>query len=236
LQITEHFRELIKSGQLKEGDRLPSARQLVEQWHVAIATAARVLSTLRAEGLVRTIPGGGGGTVVAVQGIAYAPQDRVVAARRWGRIYPPGEHARIVAAELTVAPQHVADALGAEPGSPVIRRHRITLNGDTPVSASTSWFAGELAESAPLLLVAERLRQGTPRYIEEMTGRRAARGRDQFTTTLSNASIAADLAIDEGVPVLIGRNWFQDAEGGVVEFGEYVAVPNRWQTYEYELD
>src|SRR4051794_33679325 len=63
LQITQHYRDQIKRGQLKDGDRLPSARQLVEQWKVAHATAAKVLSTLRAEGLVTTTTGGAGGTV-----------------------------------------------------------------------------------------------------------------------------------------------------------------------------
>src|SRR6266581_4276370 len=84
LQITQHFRDQIKSGQLKDGDRLPSARQLVEQWHVAHATAAKVLSTLRAEGLVTTTPGGAGGTVVSVQDmreVGYARRSRMLAVR-----------------------------------------------------------------------------------------------------------------------------------------------------------
>jgi DNA-binding transcriptional regulator YhcF (GntR family)/uncharacterized LabA/DUF88 family protein len=74
LQIVAHYRDLIRAGQLRPGDKLPSTRQLVEQWHVAHATAAKVGSTLRAEGLVVTMSGGGGGTVVASPEEAGKPQ------------------------------------------------------------------------------------------------------------------------------------------------------------------
>lgn len=236
LQITQHYRDLIQSGELRDGDRLPSARQLVEQWGVAHATAAKVLATLRAEGLVKTTSGGAGGTVVSVQDVGQSPRDRVLAVRRWGRIYPPGEHARIVSAELVGAPEHVAAALGVEHGSAVIRRRRVTFREETPVSASTSWYAGELAEVAPGLLIIERLKQGTPGYIEQQTGRVARLGRDQFTAALADAAVSADLGVPEGSPVLVGRNWFRDADGEVLEYGEYVSTPERWQTYEYELE
>lgn len=235
LQITEHYRNLIRRGELQDGDRIPSTRQLVEQWGVAHATAARVLSTLRAEGLVTTTPGGGGGTIVNVQDLGYAPRDRMLAVRQWGRIYPPGEHARIVSAELVDAPEHVAEAVGIDPGSPVIRRHRVTYRDQTPVSASTSWFVGALAEVAPDLLRTERIKPGTPGYIEQQTGRKIRFGCDQSTAALADREMAADLEIPEGTPVLIGRNWVRDGNGDVIEFGQYVSIPERWQTYEYEL-
>ncbi|MGI5213813.1 GntR family transcriptional regulator [Plantactinospora sp. CA-290183] len=235
LQICQHYRDLIRSGELRDGSRLPSARQLVAQWHVAHATAAKVLATLRAEGLVTTTSGGAGGTLVSVRDVGQSPRDRVLSVRRWGRIYPPGEHARIVAAELVDAPEHIAAALGIESGSLVVRRHRVTYRDETPVSASTSWYAGELAELAPGLLSTDRLKQGTPGYIEQQTGRVARQGRDQFTAALADAAIAADLRVAEHSPVLIGRNWYRDADGEVLEYGEYVSTPERWQTYEYEL-
>lgn len=66
-QITRHYRDLIGSGELRPGDRLPPVRQLVARWGVAHATAAKVVAILRAEGLVTTTPGGGGGTTVNPQ-------------------------------------------------------------------------------------------------------------------------------------------------------------------------
>jgi DNA-binding GntR family transcriptional regulator len=237
VQIVEHYRALITTGQLKDGDRLPSTRQIVEQWKIAHATAAKALATLRSEGLVRTVQGGAGGTIVSVQGVGFAPRDRMLSVRRWGRIYPPGEHARIVAAELVdPAPDYVLDGLGLTAKTPqVIRRHRITFRDETPVSLSTSWFAGELAREAPALLIAERIPLGTPGYIEQQTGRRMAHGRDQLTPGLADAGVAGELAIAPGTPVLLGRNWVRDVDGGTIEFGEYVSVPSRYVAYEYEI-
>jgi DNA-binding GntR family transcriptional regulator len=235
LQITQHFRDQIKSGELKDGDRLPSARQLVEQWGVAHATAAKVLATLRSEGLVLTTSGGAGGTVVDVREVAHTPHDRISAVRRTGRIYPPNERARIVAAELITAPEHVIAALGLAEGAAAIRRQRITYRDDSPISASTSWYPGDFAGRAPALLRSDRIKQGTPRYIEECIGRRAQLGRDQVAAATATASIAKDLMIAEGSAVLIGRNWFLDEAGDVVEYGEHCSVADHWHTYEYEI-
>jgi DNA-binding transcriptional regulator YhcF (GntR family) len=63
LAIVADIRDRIASGQLRTGDKVPSTRQLVRDWGVAIATATRALSTLQSEGLVRAVVGVG--TVVA---------------------------------------------------------------------------------------------------------------------------------------------------------------------------
>ncbi|MFD8751803.1 TetR/AcrR family transcriptional regulator C-terminal domain-containing protein [Kitasatospora sp. NPDC059577] len=53
----------IAEGTLAPGDRVPSTRRIAREWHVALATATKVLTTLRLEGLVETRPRVG--TVVA---------------------------------------------------------------------------------------------------------------------------------------------------------------------------
>ncbi len=115
----------------------------------------------------------------------------------------------------------------------MIRRHRVTYRGDVPVSASVSWFRGSLAEAAPRLLENARITEGTPRYIEEMTGNSVTSGRDQLTAACADEHEAASLGIQADAPVLRGRNWFYGAEGNVIEYGESVAVAGRWASYEY---
>jgi AcrR family transcriptional regulator len=73
-RIAEEIRRRITSGALKAGDRVPSARQITQAWGVAIATASKALAMLRAEGLVRAVPGIG---TVVDQGLS---QERIVAA------------------------------------------------------------------------------------------------------------------------------------------------------------
>ncbi|RXS70968.1 GntR family transcriptional regulator [Streptomyces sp. TM32] len=62
-RITDEIRRRIDTGELAPGDRVPSTRRITQEWGVAMATATKVLTTLRQEGLVRAVPGVG--TVVA---------------------------------------------------------------------------------------------------------------------------------------------------------------------------
>ncbi|MEV0993156.1 TetR/AcrR family transcriptional regulator C-terminal domain-containing protein [Streptomyces sp. NPDC049949] len=107
-RIVVELRRRIETGELAPGDRLPSTREITKQWGVAMATATKVLTELRREGLVRAVPGVG--TVVE------APGRPVRAARPASAPGPgPGGTAdatpvpsgltleRIVAAAVTVA-------------------------------------------------------------------------------------------------------------------------------------
>jgi DNA-binding transcriptional regulator YhcF (GntR family) len=71
-RIAGTLRERIRSGELVPGDRVPSTRDITRQWGVAMATATKVLSALRDEGLVRAVPGVG--TVVAGPDATPAPR------------------------------------------------------------------------------------------------------------------------------------------------------------------
>ena len=62
-KIAAEIRDKIRSGELAAGDRVPSTRQITRRLGVAMATASKVLSNLKEEGLVLTRPGAG--TVVA---------------------------------------------------------------------------------------------------------------------------------------------------------------------------
>jgi AcrR family transcriptional regulator len=58
-RIVAEIRRRITAGELGAGDRVPSARQITQEWGVAIATATKVLARLRQDGLVRVVPGVG---------------------------------------------------------------------------------------------------------------------------------------------------------------------------------
>ena len=48
-RILGELRRRIVSGELGPGDRLPSTRQITQQWGVAMATATKVITALRQE-------------------------------------------------------------------------------------------------------------------------------------------------------------------------------------------
>lgn len=57
LQIAEHYRERIRSGQMSPGTAMPSIDAIRRDWDVATSTAGRVVATLRDEGWIVTARG-----------------------------------------------------------------------------------------------------------------------------------------------------------------------------------
>lgn len=76
--IAELFRGAITSGQLGDGERLPTVRQTARDFGVAVATAAKAYKALEQEGL--TVTRTAAGTRVA-PGASRAPQAVVERAR-----------------------------------------------------------------------------------------------------------------------------------------------------------
>ncbi|MFC4910030.1 TetR/AcrR family transcriptional regulator C-terminal domain-containing protein [Actinomadura gamaensis] len=82
LRIAASIRDRIESGELPVGRRVPSTRQIVREYGVAMATAAKALNVLRQQGWVRTVPGGG--TIVAERATADPRRDTGDPARDTG--------------------------------------------------------------------------------------------------------------------------------------------------------
>ncbi|KUL48355.1 GntR family transcriptional regulator [Streptomyces sp. NRRL F-4489] len=82
-QIVGELRRRIETGELAAGDRVPSTREITRRWGVAMATATKVLTELRREGLVRAVPGVG--TVVAAPSRPVRTARPAAAARPDGR-------------------------------------------------------------------------------------------------------------------------------------------------------
>jgi AcrR family transcriptional regulator len=59
IRIVDELRRRIATGELPPNARVPSTRQITQEWGVAMATATKVLTALRHEGLVRAVPGVG---------------------------------------------------------------------------------------------------------------------------------------------------------------------------------
>ncbi|MDA8368602.1 MAG: GntR family transcriptional regulator [Nocardiopsaceae bacterium] len=226
LQLVAHYRTLIKDGELKSGTRLPATRELADQWQVSHTTVAKAVTLLRSEGLVET--SNQGTTVSFGETNTYTPRDRLRAMKRSGRIYPHSEATRILAAAVVPAPEHVAAAMGIEEGDQVVRRERVTLHGDVPVTHSVTWMPGELVDSVPELATTERIPGGTVGAVRERTGREVTRDTYRECARRATAEIAAALEVAEGDPVLYGQNtWYEDS-GAVLEFGEFTIPEGRW--------
>jgi DNA-binding GntR family transcriptional regulator len=228
LQLVQRFRDQIKAGTYKDGQRLPPVRDIAKQFNVAHTTAAKAMRQLGAEGLVVSTSQG---TFVAWgRTSTFTPRDRLNAMSRSGRIYPPSERAVIISAEVVPAPDHVAEAMLIPPGTPVVRRERVTMHDGTPVTHSISWLPGELAETVPALLDTGRNLGGTVTAITEATGRAVTHDTYRECARRATAHEARLLEIAEGDPVLAGQNTWYESPASVLEFGEYVIPQGRWVT------
>jgi GntR family transcriptional regulator len=236
MQVIAHIRGQIEAGELNPGDLIPSDRQLAAEYGISRATAQKVISALKAEGLVETETGVG--TRVSYPGtrVHRSGRDRALSVRQTGRIYSAGEYARIVTAEVTEAPADIAQALSIEAGAPAIRRVRVTYNAsDKPLSTSTSWFDGALAAVAPKLLQPERIIEGTWAYIEEQAGLSAVQGQDRIDTRLATEEDAAFLGIELPAAVKVSRTILRGEDNRAVEVGVSVSGSGRESVYDYDV-
>src|SRR3954466_8305115 len=102
LQVVKSLRDRIVSGELKDGDRIPSVRQIADEWGISQATAMKSVAALRADGLVESVVGVGS-VVRTRSNLHRSANDRFRRMLTTGKIYAPGEYARIVEAGLAPA-------------------------------------------------------------------------------------------------------------------------------------
>jgi GntR family transcriptional regulator len=58
-QIKEQIKEMILTGELKEGEALPTIRQLAKDLRISVITTARAYTELEQEGFIATMQGKG---------------------------------------------------------------------------------------------------------------------------------------------------------------------------------
>jgi AcrR family transcriptional regulator len=123
-RIADEIRGRIAARGLRPGDPVPSARAITREWNVALATATKVLATLNAEGVTRSLPGRG--TVVAGLAGPAQPTEGAARAARRNESDPDLTRERIVAAAIRVADaeglaqlsmRRIATELGSAPMS-----------------------------------------------------------------------------------------------------------------------
>lgn len=77
-QIRSQIADLVRTGHLADGERLPTVRQLAADLRVAPGTVARAYTALEHQGLIRTLRSRG--TTVIAPAVAPPPDARTAAA------------------------------------------------------------------------------------------------------------------------------------------------------------
>jgi GntR family transcriptional regulator len=212
-EVRRVLAEQIGSGRLRPGQRLGAERALAAELGVSRATLRQALAVLEDGGVVRRVPGRGGGTFVA-KGKIERDLSRIVGVPALLRSQGVGAGTRVLSARLAEADDVTAQALRARPGELVIDLVRIRLADGSPFSLEHAKFP---ARRFPGLL---ELPLGGSVYelIEEHFGARPTEAVERIEVAAASADEAAILDVEPGAPLMAITRTTTDADGEPIEF------------------
>lgn len=143
ITIANDLRKRIVDGLLAKGSKLPTERELCDQWKVSGITARAAVDQLRGEGLVETRRGKGVYVRSTTPLVRLSP-DRYFRPHTQPTWELESERAGLqveMRHETTkvVAPSVIADRLGLDEGSAAMCTEYVFLMGGEPTSMSTTW-------------------------------------------------------------------------------------------------
>jgi GntR family transcriptional regulator len=223
-QIEERVAEAITAGDLSQGDRLPPERELAERLGVSRMTLRQALDSLERRGLLRRSRGRRGGTFVAEPKIE---RDATHLAGLTEQLRRQGHQAgaRVLSAREGPSGRRTAEALGMEPGSPVVEVVRLRLSDGEPLALERSLFPAELF---PGLLDAP-MDGSLYEVLAERYGERPVRATERLEPVLAEPSEAAVLGIRQGAPLLLVERVAYDVKGLPLEYARDLFRGDRTQ-------
>lgn len=221
LLIAEKIRKQVEREQLKPGDRLPTERELVEEFGVARMTVRHALDLLQVEGLIERRRGRLGGTFL------YSTPPVV----DWLQV--EGHISRVVAGEAEITTQivelektrvhaDITDRLRIPRKKEVWRVQRLKLRDDEPVMLGTYHFPCDIFPKIDAEIISlplgEAMRERfdiTPVYLTEKISMRQPSDEEYELLNLAEAQ-----------PLIqISRNTVA-RDGAVVEVSDAVMRPD----------
>jgi GntR family transcriptional regulator len=205
--------ERISAGQLRPGQRLGAERTLAADLGVSRATLRQALAVLADSGVVRRVPGRGGGTFVSKDKIER-DTSRVVGVPALLRSQGVVAGTRVISAGLSSADEPAARALGMRHGDLVIDLVRIRLADGSPFSVEHAMFP---ADRFPGLL---ELPLGGSVYelLDEHFGSHPAEAVERIEVVTASPDEALFLDVPPGAPLLAITRTTTDTNGEPFEF------------------
>ncbi|MEU6221864.1 GntR family transcriptional regulator [Streptomyces sp. NPDC047022] len=212
-----YLRQKIRGGDYEIG-RVLSIRDLTQERGVSTATIRRALEVLEEEGLIRVVRGTG-----AIVQPPAPPRRRItrgVAIERdpaRGYVFPAAAHPQEPwqihgqpKASVEPAPAPVADVFGVEPGTPTLRRRRVTSPvGEPPFQVVDTWLSHQAVSDAPQIAQPSTGPGGYLDRLEE-AGHGPIAWHETTRARMPTAEEARLLSISAALPVLeltlIGRS------------------------------
>jgi len=212
-QVRQRLLDQISRGQLQPGERLGAERDLARDLTVSRSTVRQALSALEAAGVVRRVPGRGGGTFVRRKKVER-DLSQVVGVPALLRQQGMTAGSRIVSTGLAAADEETATALGLAPEAYVIDVVRIRLADGTPISLEDVRLPAELFPGLLDLPLGGSLYE----LLEEQYGTVPGEAVEHIEVVAALEDVASILAVDPGSPLLAITRMTTDTSGRVFEF------------------
>ncbi|MDY0913732.1 MULTISPECIES: GntR family transcriptional regulator [Rathayibacter] len=208
-QLFSILKRRITAGEIPTDERLPSELELGREFGLSRATVRQTLTKLENEGFARRVARRGVFAAAPEKTSGWTVQDTqgfLDSQLRHGRT---GITTEVVDARFLVPPEHAAEALQIDAGTPVFALERVRSLDGTLAMFSTNWFPDEVART---ISSADDVLDGTGSV--DSTLRRAG-----FTTSGAHRVIrsmrapqhvASHLRIGADDPVLRVRSWSWD--------------------------
>ncbi|MFH8582534.1 GntR family transcriptional regulator [Streptomyces zaomyceticus] len=230
-KIAAHYREVIRNGDLKPGDPMPSYSAAVAEHQVNRTTVIRAYDVLKSEGLIVSQPGKG--TVVASSPLVVTGADRVNRMSQNGRQYAPGETStghRVM--RRSVYDPEVCQALQLEPGDEVVIRIRAFRQDDRATTVGVSIYPTRTVAEVPELADEGRMSGGFfGTLYTERTGREVVRGQRTAEARQASQDELAALEIDApphvSVAVMVTKVTYHDEQGPLAHWEDVYAPGTR---------
>jgi GntR family transcriptional regulator len=207
-EVRRRLLDQIGRGQLRPGERLGAERDIAIDLGVSRSTVRAALATLEAEGVVRRVPGRGGGTFVHQRKVDR-DLSQVVGVPALLREQGMTAGSRIVSTSMVAADETVRAALGLGSGAYVFDVVRIRLADGTPISLEHVRLP---ADRFPGLLD-QPLGGSLYELLEEHYGTAPGEAVEHIEVVPAGEDEASILGVEAGAPLLSISRTTQDPEG-----------------------
>jgi len=226
-QIYLQLREEIVSGARPTGSRMPTEQELARNFKVSRITARRALDELAQTHLVerkRRV-----GTHVVYQSPAKPLEGDIEKALE--ALLTFGRRTRVTLLEMgeVSASISAAEALGMEPGAPVIRVVRVRWLDNEPLGHFISHVPVDLGSG----MTREELETTPMLSLLERAGVQVGAAAQTITATLADAALAAALKVEIGSAILRVTRTVSDVSGRPVQ---HIVAQFRPDRYQIRLD
>jgi GntR family transcriptional regulator len=251
-RIVEEVGAEIREGKLKEGDRLPSERDLAEMFKVSRMTARGALQTLLSEGLIASHAGRG----------YFVVGDRERLQERHGAlVYPDSEMSPVTAEELikagsfyeymsrlgrnpedefleppalVAANEEVTEHLQLSTRELVFKRYRLQLADKKPYRLIESYYPSDLFGE---LLTTNIDKKPLFVWLQECHGLTAEHVREVLIARPANIYERGQLRISPGAHVIAIERTVSADTGRIIEWARITASAALYTfMYEYNID